>query len=217
MKRLADSAAVDLHKRVEVLQKGRSFHLYLLKYNRKGCLSVAIGCCDIGLHGKEQVFMKKRFYGVMVVCLLGAVFFMGCGSDAPEEPVEQKPAVNGVVVPAGADVPADVQQKFPVFLGGATELKPSDRLIYTEIVVIEEDDTEVMFQVSCPYGNAAKLKVYYGSRKGQTESTIAYLETSKDESEGKLTATLPAGTWYFTIENGGSHNILVESATMDLQ
>lgn len=68
--------------------------------------------------------MKKRFYGVMVVCLLGAVFFMGCGSDAPEEPVEQKPAVNGVVVPAGADV----QQEFPVSLGGATELKPGDLL-----------------------------------------------------------------------------------------
>lgn len=161
--------------------------------------------------------MKKRFYGVMVVCLLGAVFFMGCGSDAPEEPVEQKPAVNGVVVPAGADVPADVQQKFPVFLGGATELKPSDRLIYTEIVVIEEDDTEVMFQVSCPYGNAAKLEVYYSTRKGQHEHLIGAFETPKDKSEGKLTAALPAGTWYFTIENGGSHNILVESATMDLQ
>ena len=156
--------------------------------------------------------MKKRFYGVMVVCLLGAVFFMGCGSDAPEETVDQKPAANGVVVSAGADV----QQEFPIFLGDATELKPGDLLIAAEAVVIEADDTEVMFQASCPYGNAAKLKVYYGSRKGQTESTIAYLETSKDESEGKLTATLPAGTWYFTIENGGSHNILVESATMDL-
>lgn len=161
--------------------------------------------------------MKKRFYGVMVMCLLGAIFFMGCGSDVPEEPVEQKPAVNGVVVPAGADVPADVQQEFPIFLGGATELKPSDRLIYTEIVVIEEDDTEVMFQVSCPYGNAAKLEVYYSTRKGQHEHLIGAFETPKDKSEGKLTATLPAGTWYFTIENGGSHNILVESATMDLQ
>lgn len=161
--------------------------------------------------------MKKRFYGVLVVCLLGAVFFMGCGSDAPEETVEQKPAANGVVVPAGADVPADGQQEFPISLGGATELKPGDLLIAAEAVVIEADDTEVMFQASCSYGNAAKLKLYYGSRKGQTESTIAYLETSKDEREGKLTAALPAGTWYFTIENGGSHNILVESATMDLQ
>ncbi len=157
--------------------------------------------------------MKKRFYGAMFICLLSAVFFMGCGSDVPEEPIDQEPAVSDTAVSAGADV----QQEFPIFLGGATELKPSDLLIAAEAVVIKEDDTEVMFQVSCPYGNAAKLKVYYGSRKGQTESTIAYFETSKDESEGTLTAALPAGTWYFTIENGGSHNILVESATMDLQ
>lgn len=157
--------------------------------------------------------MKKRFYGVMVMCLLGAVFFMGCGSDVPEEPVEQKPAANGTVVPAGADV----QQEFPVSLGGATELKPGDLLIAAEAVVIEADDTEVMFQASCPYGNAAKLEVYYSTRKGQHEHLIGAFETPKDKSEGKLTGALPAGTWYFTIENGGSHNILVESATMDLQ
>ena len=61
---------------------------------------------------------------------------------------------NGVVVPAGADV----QQEFPVSLGGATELKPGDLLIAAEAVVIEANDTEVMFQASCSYGNAAKLK-----------------------------------------------------------
>ena len=168
--------------------------------------------------------MKKVFYSVVLVCLLGAAFFLGRSSVLPEESVNPDIAVNQNDVTdkvdnaeqdAADNTQSAEQQEFPVFLGGATELKPADIMLYQEGLNIAAD-TEVVFRVKCPYGDAAKLLVTY-SIKGETDKDVGCFETPDDKSSGELVTTLPANVKRIQIMNDGSHNILIESATLELK
>lgn len=99
-------------------------------------------------------------------------------------------------------------------LGGSTELAPGDLLI-CETSVYLSDAKNAVFNASCQYGDVAKLKMYRSSQKGGTTTSLGYFTATQGKWYGELKKSLPVGTWYFTVENGGSHNIMVDSVTVN--
>ena len=73
----------------------------------------------------------------------------------------------------------------------------------------------ILYFLSCQYGDVAKLKVYRGYEKGDRDTSLGYFTATQGKWYGELNATISKGYWYFTIENGGSHNIMVDSVTLN--
>lgn len=99
-------------------------------------------------------------------------------------------------------------------LTGGIELAPGERIECSDSVYFD-GLKRATFQAACQHGNAAKLKVYRGYEEGDRDTSLEYFTAAQDEQDGQLTATIPQGKWYFTIENGGSHTVMVDSVTLN--
>lgn len=99
-------------------------------------------------------------------------------------------------------------------LTGGIELAPGNRIECPNSVYFN-DRKSAVFNASCQYGDVAKLKVYRGYEKGDRDTSLGYFTAIKGKWYGELNATISKGYWYFTIENGGSHNIMVDSVTLN--
>ncbi len=97
---------------------------------------------------------------------------------------------------------------------GGTELAPGDSLV-TSSMVYFNNQKKAVFNASCQYGDVAKLKVYRGTNKNQVSTSLGYFTATQGKWYGELTATIPSGYYYFMVENGGSHNIMVDSVTVN--
>ncbi len=98
-------------------------------------------------------------------------------------------------------------------IGGGAELTPGDLLVCSSVYL--STTKNAVFNASCQYGDVAKLKVYRDSRKGGTTTSLGNFRATQGSWYGELKKSIPNGTWYFTVENGGSHNIMVDSVTIN--
>lgn len=98
-------------------------------------------------------------------------------------------------------------------LRGYKELKPGEYL-ECPVQTTFYNGYDVTVQVNCPYGDAAKLNLYYSGMIGQMTTEVGDFTTPQERGKGELTAKIPMGHWYFTVYNDGSHTILVDSVTI---
>lgn len=96
----------------------------------------------------------------------------------------------------------------------SVELAPGERIECPNSIYFD-GRRSTAFHVSCQYGDVAKLKVYRGYEKGDRDTSLGYFTATQGKWYGELNATISKGYWYFTIENGGSHNIMVDSVTVN--
>ena len=114
---------------------------------------------------------------------------------------------------------ANETAELPVTFACATELKPADRLRYSEMFYFKEE-VPVLVEINCSYGNVSKLELYYVVKKdskGYDKKFLGNIEIVNENKHGQLEAVLPVGDGELIIENGGSHNIMVDSVTINNQ
>ena len=114
---------------------------------------------------------------------------------------------------------ANETAELPVTFACATELKPADRLRYSEMFYFKEE-VPVLVEINCSYGNVSKLELYYVVKKdskGYDKKFLGNIEIVNENKHGQLEVVLPVGDGELIIENGGSHNIMVDSVTINHQ
>lgn len=169
------------------------------------------------LNSTKNIFLRMVFYMKKIICLLVTFFMIGlCPLAAMAQNTDTSTGTTVNLLDNAVIVSADGTVKPVPFmdLGGGSELQPGDKLICSPSIYLSRTKT-VVFNASCSYGDVAKLEIYYGGQEGDTDNYLGDFKATQGKWYGELSKSMSAGTWYFVVKNGGSHNIMVDSVTVN--
>jgi len=157
-----------------------------------------------------MIIMKKLISFLLVACLVAL-----CPLTATAQ-VEKADEMNTVNLMENAYIVSADGTIKPVPLmdiGGGQELAPGEYMVCSSATFYR--DSRATFNASCQYGDVAKLTVYRSNIAGQMTYEVGSFTATQGKWYGELVKNIPQGTWYFTVANTGSHNIMVDSVTVN--